>query len=103
MNNNSKIEALSKAIELISDHKNWTVDCLAREAAGFSINPKSDNACKWCAVGSIVKFSDEVLADDICEIILKRNAQSLSYTNDFCGREASLSVMEDTLEYLKSL
>jgi len=52
------LEILKAARELISAPERWTRDQFSRNEAGFAIDPESEKACCFCAVGALIKVSD---------------------------------------------
>jgi hypothetical protein len=55
----SPVEILKAARELIAKPERWTRGCGARNASGQDVNAHSDDATCWCAIGAIVKVSDD--------------------------------------------
>lgn len=54
---------LIEAKALIADKKNWTKKAFARTEDNASVEIQSDEACKFCSVGAVVKAAGERNAD----------------------------------------
>lgn len=53
------VEILKAARELIAKPERWTRGCGARDASGEDVEARSDAAICWCAIGAIVRVSDD--------------------------------------------
>lgn len=53
----STLKVLVSARKLLSDPAHWTRGDLAHDAAGDSIDPRSEDAVCWCVMGAVQKFS----------------------------------------------
>ena len=54
-------QVLIKARALIADPDHWTMNVLARNAAGYSAHWCDPSAAKWCAVGAIYRGAYELV------------------------------------------
>ena len=48
---------LEDALELIEDPDRWTRGFYARDAEGVSVDPYSERACRFCALGAVARIS----------------------------------------------
>lgn len=48
-------DSLIRARARIADPEHWTQGVVARGKSGRSVRPRGKAACKWCAVGAVVK------------------------------------------------
>jgi hypothetical protein len=64
----SALETLKKARDLISDPAKWTQGNLASDVYGDEIDPQSDDAICFCAIGAIERFTGttENTEADLC-------------------------------------
>ncbi len=68
---NEVTEVLRAARDLLSEPGAWTPRSLARDAKNRSVEPESDEAVTWCAVGALRKAANrqKALADQAREVV----------------------------------
>lgn len=57
-------EVLESALAIIEDPGRWTQGAYARHENGNPIGPLEVNACRWCALGALVKAGDDPVSLD---------------------------------------
>lgn len=65
----SPVEILKAARELIAKPERWTRGSGARDASGQDVDASSDDAVCWCAIGAIVRVSENPVP---AEMLLRR-------------------------------
>ena len=91
-----------KPSELLADSNRWCKGEVAVNELGLGINPKSDEAVKWCLVGAANKCIPDFnefckLIEKICEI----TKQNVPYFND--NPETTHEQMLEVLRKAESL
>jgi hypothetical protein len=89
---------LGDAEALIADEARWTTHRPAADAAGQTVGPSADEACRWCAFGAICKAA-RALGADIQPAVYLANKYSGAGTvisvNDDRGHAAVLGVLRE--------
>lgn len=67
-------EILLAAKELISSPEKWTMKVFARNRIEFEVDPVSSAACKWCAVGAIIREAKRLKVDGESALVFLRKA-----------------------------
>jgi hypothetical protein len=82
------LDALKAARDLITNYDHWTTRVFARASDGGMIDPHSEYACQFCAVGAIIHIADRNgLPFQAVRSLLPDN---IAATNDFDGHAAVL-------------
>ncbi len=97
-----KIQYVTQAIELISDPERWCKGSNAKDACGIRTGITSENACKWCGEGALIKFGGSKLQDEINNFCQLKYSVLIAGINDCdCyGREKVIEVFQQYLESL---
>lgn len=95
------------AIDIISDESRWCQNDFAVCDDGGYANPWSKGACKWCAVGAVIKCAGIQNAHELraIEDELDAAAGGASLTivvNDLLGRDAVIARLMDARDHLAS-
>jgi hypothetical protein len=80
----STIDILIEARNLILDINHWTQGMPAKASTGYSIDPKSPDACAWCADGALQRAAgnDYDAYYDASLILAKVARESFFVTQD---------------------
>lgn len=71
------LQIVKRAREIISAPGAWTQNAFARRVDGSRVDPTSEGACKFCAVGALAKAH--------LEIKMKTISQDLMEASNFVG------------------
>lgn len=119
------VQVLERAKALIEDPDKFCRGSFAQDAEGLYVQPQSDEACRWCSKGAIMReailagehvyWKIECLLDDAAVELYGKELMRLAPinypslvdvnavgVNDVIGQEASLKVFERAIELAKA-
>ncbi len=108
-----QIENLTQARALILDPDHWVQEIFARTADGERSHPLSEDACRFCAGGALLRVGNEdtLLIDSMAEAIERTSTRlhpeiphgysATVWVNDKSGHAAVIRVFDETIASLK--
>jgi len=98
------LDILIAVRELIADESRWTQEAAARDAKGWVVHPRAEEACRWCVYGALLRISRSYgnsmgpaweLLDDVAR---EAGYSSPVRLNDECGHAAILMALDRAIE-----
>ena len=90
-----RTEILKEAKKIISSPSSWCKGAMARDQSGLSVSVENEDACSWCAMGSIMLAMDHVLPSEtgiLDEFEMRHGAKELLI--DAIGLPTTKSITE---------
>lgn len=108
----SVVDVLRAARERISDPERWCLGRHAEDASGRDVeDPRSEQACKWCAFGALLAEGMEPYGDDDCpgdfdpvigyaaaQLLEKAAKEWPPHVNDEGGHQAVLDMYDAAID-----
>lgn len=102
------VDALKKAKALIQNRKRWIQGTPARDAKGYTCNPRSKAAVYFCAIGAVVRvtkskkpFDFLLAASEVQPIAGFDENYPIWGTNDERGHKATLAMFDRAIAIAK--
>ena len=96
-------EHLRLAAALIADEKRWTQKATARSADGKLCSAKSQSARQWCAIGGVIKVSQDRGSSFAAYKFKEVYGHNLSSVNDHNGHAYTIGAMMHVADKLDGL
>lgn len=98
----STVAVLTQARSLISDPAKFATGALARDCDGNPVEPGSDNACRWCAMGAVYKFviytdSNSAPLTQVCTTSFILFGTSPMTVNDCLGHSTVIDLFDHAI------
>ena len=84
--------------DLLSDKSKWTQEVCARDKNDEEVSPGSEEACKWCLVGALMRIDlhTEKEHDEIC-IYLNKKIGGIGTFNDTHSHEEVMQKLDELI------